>query len=131
MKRTTFSFWSFSLLDECFEVLNIKSPNFCYVLCLREGIKTKVCGLKKYPLTSRELKKAVLRRHTCVPGVLLPRLPNGTPHLQNKSVQKITCLSWLLQMVFINLHWTVLCSLQIYSIGYKSHCRRERNRSNV
>jgi len=25
-----------------------------------------------------------------------PSSPNGTPHLQNKSVQKITCPSWLL-----------------------------------
>lgn len=65
MKRTTFSFWSFSLLDESFEVWNIKSLNFCYVLCLHEGIKPKVCGLKKYPLTSRELKQAVLHQDTC------------------------------------------------------------------
>lgn len=46
-------------MDESFEVGNIKSLNFCYVLCLHEGIKTAVCGLKKYPLSGGELKQAV------------------------------------------------------------------------
>lgn len=49
-----------------------KIPEFCYVLCLHEGIKTAVCGLKKYPLSGRELKQAVWAQ-PCSPGVLLPK----------------------------------------------------------